>query len=91
MNKGFKQVALGLLALGAINIAHAAEYRKVQADKSAINFTYKQMGVAVDGSDQWWPEAQGPARLPVFSPYQSQPAQYIEVFNRGTEPFRYRI
>lgn len=50
-----------------------------------------EMGVAVDGSDQWWPEAQGPARLPVFSPYQSQPAQYIEVFNRGTEPFRYRI
>ena len=29
--------------------ANAGEYNQVQADKSAINFTYKQMGVAVDG------------------------------------------
>jgi hypothetical protein len=29
--------------------------------------------------------------LPTFSPHQSAPAQYIEVFNRGTQPFDYRI
>jgi len=29
--------------------AHAVEYTQVQADKSSIQFTYKQMGVAVDG------------------------------------------
>jgi polyisoprenoid-binding protein YceI len=29
--------------------AQAVEYSQVQADRSAINFTYKQMGVAVDG------------------------------------------
>ena len=49
------------------------------------------MGVAIDGSDAWWPQAAGPAVLPAFSPYQSQPAQYIEVFNRGAAPFDYRI
>ncbi|WP_433473922.1 glycosyl hydrolase 115 family protein [Spirillospora sp. CA-142024] len=49
------------------------------------------MGVAIDGSDEWWPEAKSEAVLPEFSPYQSAPAQYIEVFNRGSEPFGYRI
>jgi hypothetical protein len=29
--------------------------------------------------------------LPTFSPYQSQPAQYVDVFNRGSKPFAYRI
>lgn len=50
-----------------------------------------ELGVAVDGSTQWWPAAQEPAALPEFSRYQSQPAQYIDVFNRGAMPFRYRI
>lgn len=49
------------------------------------------MGVAIDGSDQWWPAATAPAVLPTFSPYQSQPRQYVEVFNRGATPFDYRI
>jgi hypothetical protein len=48
-------------------------------------------GVAIDGSAQWWPSTSGPALLPVFSPYQSQPAQYIEIFNRGQAAFDYRI
>lgn len=50
-----------------------------------------EMGVAIDGSGGWWPQQQGPALLPVFSPYQSQPAQYVEVFNRGSRAFDYRI
>lgn len=50
-----------------------------------------EMGVAVDGSAAWWPHESGPAVLPVFSPYQSRPAQYIEVFNRGRAPFDYRV
>ncbi|MCM2415656.1 glycosyl hydrolase 115 family protein [Streptomyces sp. RKAG290] len=50
-----------------------------------------EMGVAVDGSTAWWPQESGQAVLPVFSPYQSQPAQYIEVFNRGRAPFDYRV
>jgi hypothetical protein len=49
------------------------------------------MGVAIDGSTAWWPLDTSPAVLPSFSPYQSQPAQYIDVFNRGATPFGYRI
>jgi len=43
-----KRIALAF-ALASAFAVHAAEYTQVQADKSAINFTYKQMGVAVDG------------------------------------------
>ncbi|WP_410534972.1 glycosyl hydrolase 115 family protein [Streptomyces sp. KL2] len=50
-----------------------------------------EMGVGIDGSDLWWPEADGEAVLPAFSPYQNYPEQYIEVFNRGSRPFDYRI
>jgi hypothetical protein len=50
-----------------------------------------EMGIAIDGSEAWWPAEQEPAVLPTFSPFQSQPAQYIEVFNRGTLPFDYTI
>ncbi|MFB9510016.1 glycosyl hydrolase 115 family protein [Streptomyces aurantiacus] len=58
-----------------------------------------ELGVAVDGSEEWWPGAaagaaavgSGSAVLPVFSPYQTRPDQYIEVFNRGRTAFDYRI
>lgn len=52
-----------------------------------------ELGVALDGSDSWWPGAgvAAPAVLPAFSPFQAQPAQYIEVFNRGRTPFAYTI
>nr|WP_245560308.1 hypothetical protein [Actinopolyspora halophila] len=49
------------------------------------------MGVALDGAERWWPHAREEAVLPAFSPYQSGPAQYIEVFNRGSVPFDYSI
>ncbi|TQS27846.1 glycosyl hydrolase 115 family protein [Microbispora sp. KK1-11] len=49
------------------------------------------MGVAIDGSDAWWPAETSPAVLPAFSPYQTAPGQYIEVFNRGATPFDYSI
>src|SRR5690606_6819593 len=49
-----------------------------------------EMGVAIDGSEKWWPgERSERAVLPAFSPYQTRPTQYIEVFNRGTVPFAY--
>ncbi len=43
-----KHIALAFALASAIS-AHAVEYTQVQADKSVINFTYKQMNVAVDG------------------------------------------
>ena len=50
-----------------------------------------ELGVAIDGSAKWWPGEPTPAVLPAFSPYQSQPAQYIDVFNRGQAAFDYQI
>jgi polyisoprenoid-binding protein YceI len=43
-----KKIILAL-ALATAFSAQAVEYTQVQPDRSAINFTYKQMGVAVDG------------------------------------------
>jgi hypothetical protein len=48
-----------------------------------------EMGVAVDGSLSWY--SQGQADLPPFSPNQTRPDQYVEVFNRGTTSFGYQI
>ncbi|MBT9522418.1 MAG: YceI family protein [Dechloromonas sp.] len=44
-----KRLAFALAFATLIPVAHAVEYTQVQADKSAVNFVYKQMGVAVDG------------------------------------------
>ncbi|WP_250035475.1 glycosyl hydrolase 115 family protein [Paractinoplanes maris] len=41
------------------------------------------MGVALDGGSE--------TTLPQFSPWQSQRPQYLDVYNKGTTPFRYRI
>ncbi|WP_405918652.1 glycosyl hydrolase 115 family protein [Streptomyces longwoodensis] len=54
------------------------------------------LGVCVDGAQdtgRWWPHgaAGTPARLPEFSPFQTRPQQYVEVFNRGRTPFAYRV
>lgn len=55
--------------------------------------TAAEMGVAISGSTDWWPNAATPAVLPRLSPYQTAPAPYIEVFNRGATsfPFQMRI
>jgi hypothetical protein len=50
-----------------------------------------ELGVAVDGSDRWWPAEPTDPVLPEFSPFQTQPAQYIDVFNRGSASFDYTI
>jgi len=48
------------------------------------------MGVAIEGSDGWWPMEDGEAVLPEFDPFNQQ-KYYIEVFNRGQVPFDYTI
>lgn len=56
-----------------------------------------EMGVAIGGSDNFWTDAGAGDEsdeepiLPTFSPYQTQPEQYIEVFNRGGDPFDFTI
>lgn len=56
-----------------------------------------EMAVAISGSSNYW-TADGPGDgseetpvLATFSPYQTQPEQYIEIFNRGREPFTYTV
>lgn len=43
-----KKLLLGLIAAALLPIAHAAQYA-VTPDRSALTFTYKQMGVPVEG------------------------------------------
>lgn len=57
-----------------------------------------EMGVTIDGAagradtaSPWWPKSTQQPVLPEFSPYQTAPRQYIEVFNRGRSPFSYEI
>ncbi|MQA79197.1 MAG: glycosyl hydrolase [Streptosporangiales bacterium] len=50
-----------------------------------------ELGVAVEGSAAWWPAEEQPAVLPVLSPYRNGPLPYVEVFNRGSVAFDYRI
>jgi hypothetical protein len=49
-----------------------------------------EMGVAIEGSDQWWPNEKNEAVLPEFDRYNQQ-KYYIEIFNRGNMPFDYQI
>lgn len=48
MTKFNTLMTLACLA-SALPLAHAAEYKTVALDKSKVTFTYKQMGVAVEG------------------------------------------
>jgi hypothetical protein len=46
------------------------------------------MGVAVEGSDRWWPGDTSTARLPEFDPFGGQ-THSIDIFNRGTKQFHF--
>jgi len=45
-----------------------------------------QMGVAVEGSESWWPHESGKPVLPAFSPLEKG-GHYVEIFNRGQGEF----
>src|SRR5262249_4264592 len=49
------------------------------------------LGVAIDGSDQWWPTSPATPTLPALSPHQSQAPAYIDVYNRGQAALSYEI
>jgi hypothetical protein len=48
------------------------------------------MGVALEGSELSWPSATATATLPVFDRF-SNKQHYIEVFNKGKQPFDYTV
>lgn len=49
-----------------------------------------EMGVAIEGSQNWWQKDDGKAVLPEFDVYNQQ-QYYIEIFNRGKAPFSYSV
>jgi hypothetical protein len=49
-----------------------------------------EMGVAIEGSANWWPDTREPAILPLFDKYHQQ-TRKIDIFNRGIEPFSFKI
>lgn len=48
------------------------------------------MGVAMEGSVNWWPDSTKKAQLPEFDKFNQQ-SYYIEIFNRGKKCFEYKI
>jgi hypothetical protein len=51
---------------------------------------HPEMGVSIEGSENWWPFCQKEASLPEFSPFGTK-TFYFEIFNRGKLPLTYRI
>jgi hypothetical protein len=49
------------------------------------------MGIAVEGSALVWPGASGDPELPILINYSLIGSRYIDVFNRGREPFTFAI
>lgn len=49
-----------------------------------------EMGVAIEGSADYWPKATTEAVLPEFTQYPKM-ARYLEIFNRGDAPFDYKV
>lgn len=47
------------------------------------------MGIAVEGSEQAWPDSKEKAALPLFDSLNKKP-YYIDVFNRGTGAFAFK-
>jgi hypothetical protein len=49
-----------------------------------------EMGVAIEGSQRWWPSDTSAAVLPELTPFGPQSVT-VDVFNRGREPFDFRV
>jgi hypothetical protein len=48
------------------------------------------LGVSIEGSTDWWPQATAKAVLPEITSFQKN-ARYIEVFNRGQGSLKYTV
>ncbi|GAB3540475.1 glycosyl hydrolase 115 family protein [Pontibacter brevis] len=65
--------------------------KDVMPDVKLVNVASgAKMGVAVEGSDAWWPREKQQAELPGFTPF-GQQNYYIELFNQGKEPYTYKV
>jgi hypothetical protein len=60
------------------------EVRKIDLPDAA------EMGVAIEGSEKWWPKETSEAVLPEYDSFNKQ-SYYIEIFNRGILPFNFTV
>ena len=60
------------------------ELKYIQLNDSA------EPGLAIEGSDSWWPLEKAEAVLPEFNSLLKQ-SHYIELFNRGVKPFDFSV
>ena len=60
------------------------EVRKIELPDAA------EMGVAIEGSEKWWPMEASEATLPEYDSFNKQ-SYYIEIFNRGKQPFNFTV
>jgi hypothetical protein len=49
-----------------------------------------EAGLAIEGSDAWWPLEKSEAVLPEFNSFLKQ-SHYIELYNRGVRPFEFSV
>jgi len=66
------------------NSLRAIELKRIEVPQAA------SMGVAIEGSGKSWPGEEAAAVLPESDNFNRQ-ERYIEVFNRGSEPFEYSV
>jgi hypothetical protein len=64
------------------------EYNSMPAVNRIKVASGSMMGVAIEGSERWWPNEKRKAELPGFDRHNQQ-SYYIEIFNRGNDPFKY--
>ncbi|GAB3962021.1 glycosyl hydrolase 115 family protein [Spirosoma harenae] len=61
--------------------------RNVMPDVKTLSLpTAAEMGVSIEGSENWWPSVKENRELPTIHSIQKQ-AVYFEIFNRGKTPF----
>jgi len=49
-----------------------------------------EIGITVEGTTKWWPNAKEEATLPTFTLLENK-TSYIDIFNRGLKPFNFNI
>jgi hypothetical protein len=49
-----------------------------------------EAGIAIEGSENWWPNTVAEAVLPTFNSAVNQ-SYFVDIFNRGTVPFDFKI
>lgn len=66
------------------------EKNVVPETKTMLLKDVSQMGITVQGSENWWPNATEEALLSTFTSFENQ-SYYFDIFNRGTKPFQFKI